>query len=110
MTKITIKKGFFWSAGTKYGWTNDDYQTRGVGIEKSILQNNKKIIVEILGQEYTLDCDKAREFINKYKASQVMSGGTTVGIVSASLLEKIDPIDFGTDDETNNPANPAFGI
>lgn len=89
MVTITIKKGFFWSAGTRYGWTKDGFETKGVGIDKRVLQGNKEIKVEISGQEYTLDCDKAREFINKYKASQTMPGGTVIGIVSASILEKI---------------------
>lgn len=88
MTKITIKKGWFWSAGTKYGWTKDGFETKGVGIDKRILQNNKEIEIEISGQTYALDCDKAREFINKYKAGQTMPGGTMIGIVSASILQK----------------------
>lgn len=89
MQKVIIKKGWYWSAGTKYGWKKDGVDSQGVSIEKAILQNNKEIIVEVGHIEYLLDCERARAFINKYQSAQTMPGGTVIGIVSRDVFEKI---------------------
>lgn len=89
MTKVIIKAGWYWSAGQKYGWKQDGISGQGVGIEKSILQNNKEIIVEVDHKEYKLDCQKAKDFVNKYQAAQTMPGGTIIGIISRDLFEAV---------------------
>ena len=89
MEKLIIKKGWYWSAGQKYGWKKDGVDTKGVGIAKDILQNNKEIVVEVDHQEYILDCERARAFVNQYHSAQTMPGGTIIGIVSRDLFEKI---------------------
>jgi len=89
MIRVTIKKGWYWSAGDKFHWVDDGYSKSGVGIEKGILQNNKEIEVEVNHTLYKLDCDKAREFINKYKSAQNMPGGTVLGIITSDLFQQV---------------------
>lgn len=88
LEKIKIDKGFYWSAGTKFGWIKDGVERTGVGIHKYLLQNYKELIVEVEGKEYKVDCEKARNFINKYKSAETRYG-TTIGIISKELLQKI---------------------
>lgn len=89
MNRLTIKSGWYWSAGIKYGWKKDGVNPQGIGISKEMLQKNKELIVEVDHQEYTLDCERARAFVNKYQSAQTMPGGTIIGIISRDLLEKI---------------------
>lgn len=86
--KIVIRKGFYWSAGRKFGWKESGNDVAGVGIAKSILQSNKEIILEIDGKDYKLECEKARNFVNRYKAAE-NHNGTWIGIISKSLLQRV---------------------
>lgn len=86
--KIIIEKGWYWSAGRKWGWDKDGVGPAGVGISKYLLQNNKTLTVEVEGKDYELDCEKARNFINKYKSAETRFG-TTIGIIARDLLVKI---------------------
>lgn len=88
MNKIKIEKGWYYSAGTKFGWVKDGVTRQGVGVSKYLLQNFKELILEIEGKEYILDCERARAFINKYRSSEDHRGNS-IGIVSKDVLEKI---------------------
>lgn len=84
MEKLTIKNGWFYSAGLMYGWKKDGFDVCGVGIEKKYFAQ-PELELDVLGVSYTLDTVKGREFINKYKSHKKMRG-VHIGVVSKSLL------------------------
>lgn len=87
MTKeITIKKGWYWSAGTTYGWTGE-YSPEGVGLNRDLFESDQ-IIVKIKGERYQLDSKKGLEFIRRYKAHKML-GTTKVGFIPRELMTKI---------------------
>lgn len=96
MKKITIKSGWFRAAGNIYKWKND-YHIFGVGIAIEHLEKNDQIAINIMGEDYTLDCVKALHFINKYNSHKEVGKGKVVGVISRSLLVPVDD---------NEPAKP----
>lgn len=88
METIEIKKGWYWSAGGKYGW-KDQYDPKGVGLSRDILINNEEIRVKVNDEYYLVNCQEAREFVRQWKSDITMPGGTRIGIVSKSLLTKL---------------------
>lgn len=89
---IKIKKSWFYSAGTKWGWGSDGLDKRGVGINKDALVNNDRLIVEVDRVKYSLDCKQAVEFIRQYKSFYDTPGGTRIGVVSKELLEELNTL------------------
>ncbi len=90
METIVIEKGWFWSAGKKWNWIDDGFAKCGVGIHKSTLQNYSELIVEVEGKKYHLNCQEAKEFINKYKSAMTMPHGSVIGVISRDLLERVE--------------------
>ena len=88
MKRITIKKGWFRSAGYQYKWMFEGYDVLGVGIIKESLKDGEKIIVNVLEKDYELDCSEAIKFINKFGSNMLVRSGV-VGIVSKSLLKDL---------------------
>ena len=99
MKTLKIKKGWFYGAGSIYGWKDDGYNIWGVGIDRKYF-NEPEVNIEIEGEKYKLDTKKGREFINKYKSHKVMKSAH-VGVVSKDLLEKVEKkkTDFDRDIE-----------
>ena len=87
MKKLTINKGWYWGAGSNWGWKADGVSIVGIGIARQWF-NEKEIIVEVDGKNYKLDCAKAKEFINKYKCFEQLKG-SRIGYISKDLLEEI---------------------
>lgn len=85
MERVTIKKGFYWSAGHKYKWTGK-YDANGFGIAMDILRNSSEIEVVVSGKFYTLDCQQAICFIKTYKSVEKYQG-KNVGILTKTLLK-----------------------
>ena len=83
---ITIKKGWYWSAGTTYGWTGE-YSPEGVGLNRDLFDSDK-IIVTVKGQKYELDSKKGLEFIQRYRAHKVI-GTTKVGFIPREFMTKL---------------------
>ena len=88
MKKLTINKGWYFTAGKRYGWRNDGISEIGIGIARNWITDNKAIIVNVEGQDYHLDCEVARAFINKYKCYEEI-GNVVIGYVSKELLTKL---------------------
>lgn len=87
MKKITIKKGWFYGAGSVYGWSrrNPNMHIFGVGIAMDILKTEPEILVSVAGDKYKLNCAEALEFISTYHSYKVMRN-KRIGIVSKSIL------------------------
>ena len=100
---IKIKKYWFVSAGMKYGWVKDGLESKGVGILYSDIKNNKFLKIEIVGEEYLLDCGQAIQFIEKYKSIFIAGGSTEVGVISRSLLRQITRGDEASKEEEVPP-------
>lgn len=84
---LEIKKGWFRSAGNVYKWT-PDYHIFGVGIEKNWFYKDE-IVLYIEGNYYKVNGKVALDFVKHYKAFyEVM--GKRLGVISKSILEKID--------------------
>lgn len=89
---LRIEKGWYWSAGDRWGWTQDGYERAGVGIAKPLLLLSDTLQIEVHGKLYTLDCTSAVDFIRKYKSFYDVKPdprtgeGTRLGVVSKSLL------------------------
>lgn len=98
MKKLKINKGWFYGAGSVYKWNADGYSQYGVGIKRTYF-DEEVIRLDIDGIAYTLDMEKAREFVNKYKSFKVL-GKTKLGIVSKSLLKPIKTIDLTPTEES----------
>lgn len=88
MKKLIINKSFYYSCGKRWGWKADGVSEVGVGIAKPWLKENKTIIVNVDKEDYLLDCEKALEFIAKYRCFEDI-GGARVGYVSKDLLRKV---------------------
>lgn len=88
MEILKIKNGFWWGAGSPklYDWSKDGFHTYGVGVARDILRRNDVIIIIVENIKYELNCQEAREFINKYKSAKKIKG-TWIGVVSKSLLK-----------------------
>jgi hypothetical protein len=86
MKTVKIAKGWFRIAGSIYHWP-PEFDMRGVGIDADTLKGNESIAVNVQGKSYILDCKEAVDFVRKYSSFQTMSGGTKLGVISASLLK-----------------------
>ena len=87
MNKITINKGWFRSAGYKYGWMEDGLDIRGVGINKKCILRGTKFLVEVDGIEYVVDSDEVIPVIKKYKSFMPMRGGTRLCVIPKDFLK-----------------------
>ena len=88
MKKLIIHKGWYWSAGKRFGWREDGISDTGIGIGKQWLTDNKAIIVNVDKVDYHLDCEQALAFINKYKCYEDI-GNTRIGYIPKELLTKL---------------------
>lgn len=86
MKTVRIRKGYFYGGGTVYNWRKDGLHQFGVGIAVDVLKTEKKIKVEVAGEKFELNCEKAIEFINKYNSVKTIRG-KRIGVVSKDLLE-----------------------
>lgn len=84
---VVIKKGWYRSAGVKYGWVHQGYMAEGVGINRDALYGSELLCVVVNGDSYTVDTKQAIEFIRKWKSHYKMSGGTAIGVISRSLMK-----------------------
>ncbi len=89
MEKLTIEKGWYWSAGKRFDWKKDGIPDCGVGIARPLLKENKEMLVNVDGEDYHLDCVEAVTFINKYKCFENIAG-VWIGYVPKTLLKKHD--------------------
>ena len=87
MKRLKIKKSFYYTCGKRWGWMHDGYDIVGLGIARKWF-DNKAIVVNIDGQDYHLDCEKALEFVKKYKCFENIKG-TKVGYIPKNLLVKL---------------------
>ena len=85
--EITIKKGWYYSAGRTYGWTGE-HEPEGVGLNRDLFDADT-IIVTVKGQKYKLDAKKGLEFIKRYKAHTTI-GNNKIGFIPRTFMEKIE--------------------
>lgn len=94
MKKITIRKGWFYGAGTVYGWRNAGLHINGVGLPWDTLLKEPKIRIDVaVGgtiEKYVLECPKAVEFVRQYQSFKVIRK-KRLGIVSKSILTIYEP-------------------
>lgn len=90
MKKVTIRKGFFYGAGSVYGWRRLDPNLHiyGVGIDMDILKTNEVIKVRVAKQDYTLNCGEALDFIRRFQSYKWIKQ-KCIGVVSKSILQMI---------------------
>jgi hypothetical protein len=90
MKKVTIKKGWFFSAGYIYHWHKVDrnIHPHAVGIDMAIIKSNDVIQVVVKDKQYTLNCADALAFIRKWQSYKWIKE-KCIGIVSQSLLQEI---------------------
>lgn len=95
MKTLEIKKSWFYTAGRKWGWEGQGFDTRGIGINKDILfscaKSNEGLKIRVDGKEYLVDPQAAIDFIKARKSFYKMPGGTMIGVVSKSLCTPILP-------------------
>lgn len=84
MRRVTITRGWFRTAGTKYGWETA-HDVRGVGINLEILQSHNEIEIEVEGDLYRLYTSTALNFARDFKSGE-FHDGVKVLVVSKSLL------------------------
>lgn len=89
MEKVKILKGWYRSAGHKYGWANSGYLPEGVGINRDALYDNDEIEVHVAGNKFKVDCKEAIEFVKMWRSHYKMDGGTKIGVISRSIMVKI---------------------
>lgn len=89
MKKLVIQKGFYYGAGSKYGWNLDNYHIHGVGISKDILTSGPEIEVEVAGRNYIVNTEDAINFIKRYRSFYQIRG-TTIGVISRDLMKEIE--------------------
>lgn len=96
--KTLVKRdGFWYGAGSIFNWTKDGHDIFGISVPRSYFKE-KEIDVKVEGLSYTLNMDKAMEFVKKYGATKMMKF-EKCGIVSRSLLEKKTKTQFEKDVE-----------
>ena len=90
MKKVTIRKGWFYGAGSVYGWRRLDATLHqyGVGIDMEILKSQKVIGVKVDKNNYTLDCGQALDFIRRFQSYKWIKE-KCIGVVSKSLLQMV---------------------
>lgn len=86
---IEITKGWYFTAGRKFGWISDGLDVCGVGINSSYIENADKLMIRVQGKLYTVTSDEVRAFIQKYNSFIRMPGGSLIGVISKSILEEV---------------------
>ena len=85
---LNIKKGWYRTAGHKYGWTNAGFAPEGVGINREYL-NGENLIVNVNDTAYEVNCAGAIEFVKRFKSHYSAPGGTKIGVISMSIMKKL---------------------
>ncbi len=85
---IHISKSWYYSAGTKYKWIDKGYDTKGIGINMSVLRNYEWLEITVDNVEYTVNCEEASYFVNQFKSIE-KHRNTEIGIVSKTLLKPL---------------------
>lgn len=88
MKKVTIRKGWYWSAGHKYGWTKKEGKlAQAVGVDMALLKTNEKVVVRVMpkGETFIINCAEAIDFIRQYQSYKWIKE-KCIGIVSKSIL------------------------
>lgn len=90
MKTVKIRKGWWYGAGSVFGWRRVDPQLHqfGVGISMEMLKSTDKIKVEVAGEKFFLDTAKALSFVQRFSAYKTIRG-KRLGIVSKSILEPV---------------------
>lgn len=88
MQTLKIQKGWYRSAGHKYGWVVAGYEPEGVGINRDAL-NADKLIVNVNDFDYEVDCQEAIDFVKKFGSHYSTDGGTKIGVISRSIMKKL---------------------
>lgn len=86
---VEIRKGWYFTAGKKWGWEEDGLDCFGVGINQSFLDGCDRLRLKVEGNEYEIGVAELKAFVNKYKSFYKMPGGSIIGVVSRGILEKI---------------------
>lgn len=85
---LKITKGWYWSAGDKYGW-NDNYDRTGIGIALSHIRKADPVRLEIKDEKYEITHDELKRFIGQYKTKKKLKGVPII-YVSKSVLNKVE--------------------
>lgn len=92
MKEITIEKGWYFSAGTTYGWA-DEHSREGVGINLVYFNDPGTLTVHVKGKNssvdsYEVDTQVALEFIKAHKAYRDYASAR-VGFIPRTLMTQI---------------------
>lgn len=108
MKRVVIKKSFFYSAGSKYGWS-ETHDKRGVGVNLEFIKDNPSLEIEVDGVLYWLNQSDAIPFIREFKSVEDHKG-TKVAIISKSLLRELSrpskQVQQESTDEFSPPVSP----
>lgn len=85
MKKLTINNSFYYSCGDKW-WPDTKYGRVGLGISREWLTDDR-LIVNVDGEDYELDCIEAREFIKENNSWEVRKN-VKIGYIPKSLLHE----------------------
>lgn len=90
---VTIKKGWYWTAGKTYHW-GPEVSTIGVGLNRVLFSDSDEIRVTVVEKDgtkniYLLDTKVGLEFIRKNKSHKKFTR-SLVGFVPKSLLSKVE--------------------
>lgn len=86
LKKLTIRNGWYWSAGKKFGWS-DNYAVPGVGIARSWFDEDD-FLVGIGESTYKVNSQEAIDFIRKHKSHE-RKGKINIGYISQDLMHKV---------------------
>lgn len=84
MRRIIINKGWYLTAGSRFGWETT-HDPRGVGIDVEILKENIEIELEIEGDIYRVYTAQALAFARQFKSGEIHKG-IKLCVVSRSIL------------------------
>jgi hypothetical protein len=89
--KITIEKGWYWTAGD--GRWSADYSREGIGLNRELFMDSDIIVITVKGkggstEKYSLETKKGRDFI-KANGSDGVIGKNRIGYVPKSILTKM---------------------
>lgn len=89
--ELTIQKGWYWSAGSTYGW-GEDHSREGIGINRDALLAHPELLVHVktaTGKtSFKVDTNKAIEFIRAHKSFKTL-GTTKVGFIPRTLMQEL---------------------
>lgn len=89
MKTLKIQKGWYRSAGYKYGWAAQGFEPEGVGINREALNGTETLRVIVNEQEYDVDTAEVIDFVKKWKSYYATPGGTKIGVISRSIMKKV---------------------